>query len=141
MDPLSILVGLHLATLHVPSASYQHDLNPGAYVEVEHVTLGAYRNTIGRTSIYIAGTLDRAPFSLTLGAVSGYQRHVTPAPCPSEGMRGCYRISGLSPGYLAPLIAPSIHHPLGPVELRLTAIPPLRRGDALALHLSVEKAF
>ncbi len=173
---LALTLGVHLASLHVPAHDYQRNINPGLYLRVHEgarlggidlgalqgLTLGAYRNTLGRTSAYLGHTLtlaggpgSAATVDVTLGAVSGYQRRcrswVTwqPDAPGAHGPHGSgvtarteWECLGSSNAVLAPFLAPSLTLPLHPFGLtpRLALIPGAR-NTATAVHLSVEKGF
>lgn len=136
-------MGLHLASVHIPARDYQHNVNPGLYVKADTtwlpVTVGAYRNTLGRNSVYLAGVLERGPFALAVGAVTGYQRKTEAVACQSPYANVCTRSMGVSSGLLALMFAPSVRLPtIGGATPRLSIIPSLGRGTSTVLHLSVE---
>lgn len=159
----AITLGAHVGSVHVPAREYQHNVNPGLYLRVhggpvDGLTLGAYRNTLGRRSVYLAHTSSWATgtaigsVDLTLGVISGYQRrcssirHQIQTPLGPHGSRvttwretTCY---GTSPGALAPLVAPSITLPFAVLSLtpRVTLLVN-PRDHGTALHLSVERGF
>ena len=85
MEPLSILagltIGMHIATVHIPHRDYQNDINPGMYVQHTEtgLTVGAYHNTLRRTSVYVAkvfntGKLFGMQTNVMLGGITGYKR-------------------------------------------------------------------
>lgn len=139
----SLVIGVHLASVHFPQESYQNNINPGWYVKTDSgVTLGVYKNTIRRTSFYLAQTFSHEPFSLTLGVISGYQKKTYMGTCydgnigtPSDPCS-----MGNSPGAIAPLIVPSV---LFWETMRLSLIPgiPGVKNSHNALHLSLEYKF
>lgn len=160
MDELfhGIVIGLHLVSAHVPDDQYMHNSNPGIYFRTESGwTAGVYRNSLQRTSVYGGFTfttdvVEALPLSLTVGAVSGYQRGKAYVECPknvvvtsADGAR-CYRIEGYSSHAVSFLLAPSVSFPaaerwIGAVP-RLSYMPRLGAGNnASVFHLSVEKAF
>lgn len=123
------VVGLHTFSAHYPQERYQNNDNFGAYVRLDNgTTFGAYRNTLGRPSVYLAYTAQAGPFGLTAGVITGYRRR---APCER----------GYSPAYLAPLLAPSIRLPavLGATP-RITLVPPAK-NTVTVTHLSLEWTF
>jgi hypothetical protein len=88
------VVGAHLISLHssptyVSAHDNFHDIDyrtryewvtPGAYVRMANgATAGAYRNSLGKASVYVGWTwqTDDERFALTVGAVSGYRRDFT----------------------------------------------------------------
>lgn len=140
--------GLHLVSLHDEPGL--NNKNPGAYVRFDNgVTLGTFKNSIGRVSFYAGYTIERGPFALTVGAISGYAIKRVEAPCNearanirNEGSR-CYEETGGSHGAVMALVAPSVRGPeiLG-MTPRLTFIPKFdKNASANVLHLSVERKF
>lgn len=146
LDILSgIVIGLHLASVHVPARDAQHNLNPGIYVrdQATGITAGTYRNTLGRQTFYVGETMNAGPFALTIGVASGYQRR--DVPCPAEEARffytTCFDRTGGVKTYLTPLLAPSVRLPaVFGVTPRLTFMPGLA-GRGNVFHLSVEHAL
>jgi len=71
-----VTVGLHLASVHIPSYSYQNNFNPGFYARFDNgVTVGSYYNTLRRASIYAGWTTPEFAYvSVTAGVVTGYQK-------------------------------------------------------------------
>jgi hypothetical protein len=136
------LVGLHLFSDHHPSLPYQNNHNLGAYVEtVEGWTVGGYRNTLDRTSLYAGWTWRPVNhLALTLGGVSGYRKETRAISCPElyrrhkiKAQAGCYETLGWSNHAIAPMVAPSLE--AGPA--RLWYIP--KAGNASSvIHLSVQ---
>ena len=111
------LVGAHLASWHAKPgyewATY------GVYARsCGGATVGALRNSEGRTSVYLAQTWTTADgrWSLTAGGVTGYS---------SAGLN--------------PLLVPSVALPLSRrTEARLSFLPQSHKGGSSALHLSIE---
>lgn len=127
--------GAHLVSHHVGADGF-NNANVGAYVVVDGWTVGAYRNSLYRTSIYAGYQFDWGPFSLTAGVVSGYKREVTE--CTGSRAQTCWRSTGFSRTTLAPMLVPSMH--LGPA--RVWVIPSFGFvRNAGVLHLSVEGKF
>jgi hypothetical protein len=150
-------VGLHLVSIHVPAHKDQHNFNPGVYARFDNgATLGTYHNTLGKQTFYAGYTLERGPFSLTLGAANGYQRHETVTlgemkPCTLEQIvavgGNCKlqsRHADTSPGtkaYLTLMLAPSVRFPdMFGVIPRISYIPGLA-GSSNVFHLSIERAL
>lgn len=115
-------LGLHTVTWHeqhqANDAPY-NGINPGAYALLDNgATLGAYRNSIRRTSVYAGYTLQTPArhFALTVGAITGYDA----AP-------------------VMPLLVASARIPLGErAALRLFAVPrPTPKGSA-AVSAAIE---
>jgi hypothetical protein len=132
----SLILGLHLASYHAQHHDYQNNVNPGAYVECDGWTAGAYRNTLSRTSAYAGYTLRSGPFALSLGAISGYQKRIEAVPCQRGRRTGCTREYGFSDSAFTPMVAPSVT--LGPA--RLWYIPSIGVSSSV-LHLSLQKEF
>lgn len=140
-------MGVHLYSVHAPAKDYQNNENPGLYIRTaEGWTAGVYRNTLRRTSVYAGYTVDYAPFSLTVGAISGYQRkyeRVVAGPngeCDNgTGFRYCTQQTGATRGAITLLLAPSVALPpvLGAVP-RVSYVPGLA-GAANVFHLSLER--
>jgi hypothetical protein len=141
------VIGLHVGTLHMPARPTDHNLNPGLYLKTESgLTLGGYRNSLGRGSVYLAQTWSAGPFSLTLGAVSGYRRRAYDAPCSMqdhgkpEWMLGCKSWDTRVKTWLAPLVAPSVAGPsIAGITPRLTFMPGAGSHKSNGLHLSLER--
>ncbi len=70
---LDWIVGLHLLTAH--AAPGYETLTPGGYaVSPDGYTVGAYRNSEGRGTIYGGYTFYGGRYSATLGLATGYAR-------------------------------------------------------------------
>lgn len=112
-------VGLHLATVHHGNDQLR-TATPGLYWRGDSgVTLGAYRNSYARDSVYGGFTLSHraaafdADLSLTLGAVTGYPaRRVLPLAVPSARI-----------GWLRVAFIPNV----------------LKSQTAVGLHLAIER--
>lgn len=109
-------VGVHIGSHHAPARDYQN-FNPGAYVRFNSgLTVGGYHNSERRTSLYAGYTLERGPFAVTLGAITGYRR-----------------------ANVLPLVVPSVAiGRLGPATMRLAVLPKLESGGATVVHLMAE---
>lgn len=110
------ILGLHLLTAHA-HGGYE-SRTPGIYFrDASCITAGAYRNSVGRLSIYAGCTLERGRFALTLGGVTGYG------------------------GGAMPLVIPSARIDLGGgFFLRAAVVPkPRRDGGSAALHFAIER--
>lgn len=136
------VVGLHLATLHLPARDY-NGVNPGLYIKTENgFTAGVFENSVRRLGVYAGLTIeqDDGPFALTGGLIYGYQRRV--AHCVAVSVMGdphaqvCGTTDG-SPGALAPMLNPSVRFGFA----RLTVIPPWFGAKSVGLHVSVERGF
>lgn len=111
------LIGLHLGTVHLPSTP-PCDLNPGIYVQtVGGATLGVYRNSECRTSVYTGVTFetDDKRWAVTLGAVTGY------------------RVAKV-----VPLVVPSLRIPVTDSVAARASLLLNPMGGASGVHLSVE---
>lgn len=138
-------IGLHLVSAHVPRHDYQHNFNPGIYVLTEDgLTLGVYRNTLNRASVYAGLTIEQGPFALTLGVTTGYQKHWTHVRCTDPSMdkgSGCMEQVGTNNGVLSPFLTPSVRLPaVAGFTPRVSYIPGLG-VNASVVHLSIERGF
>lgn len=134
----AITLGVHLASLHVPRGDFQ-EFNPGVYVVADTYVAGAYRNSLDRPSVYIGKVFTHGPFSLTVGAISGYQRKEYRAPvCPNGnsglGANPCY--AGSNRGAVGLMLAPSV---LLFDHVRITYMPGIHTSSAF--HLSLERTI
>lgn len=115
-------IGLHLHTFHVggdggtPPSLRNTDHTPGLYVRTESgLTAGIARNSLRRTSVYLAQTwtTDDERWSLSLGAITGYRyravygQHVCREGYLSVPEKPCRYDHGKTRAHLRPLIAPS----------------------------------
>lgn len=122
-----VIIGLHLASVHIPARDYQENFNPGIYVVTKTDSVfGVYRNTLDRTSFYFGQNFHKGPFTLTVGATTGYR------------IKGQY---GFSKGPLALMLAPSVQLPeVFGLTPRVSYIPKIGRSNGSSvLHLSIEK--
>jgi hypothetical protein len=147
-----VTIGAHLVSTHIPAQSYQNNFNPGFYLRMNSgLTIGAYYNTLKRSSYYLAWTTPEfAYMSVTMGVVSGYQKklvHVetTKTPCDPESS-GCYHLhttgtwEGSSSGAVTLMLAPSVRLPqvLG-ITPRVSVIPRFGAASSTVVHLSIER--
>jgi len=145
----SVTIGLHTMSVHVPAHDYQNNANFGLHVETQDgIAFGGYHNTIRRTSLYagkrfVFASLPNA--AITIGALSGYQRKVTPKPCEREGYEGCDHKEGFTRGAIGLLVAPSYTLPLGTapdaVKAEFVFMPGLVHGSTSVMHLVLKKTF
>ncbi len=113
----ALAIGLHIGTYHSePLADPKFDaispgvvpfkvagtrprlkaFNPGLYAICDSAVVGAYRNSLGRASVYGAYSLPVGPFDVALGGVTGYDKPVIPLVVPSLRV-GHVRLSLLLP--------------------------------------------
>lgn len=64
--------GAHLATYHFDRSVQRDEINPGAYARCGMTVAGAYRNSWGKGSAYLAATAEWGPIGLSAGVVTGY---------------------------------------------------------------------
>jgi hypothetical protein len=75
--------GLHLVSHHFPARDF-NNINPGVYWRGDAGwTLGAYRNSLERTSAYAGYSWKWRTLALTAGGVTGYADDVQPLLVPS----------------------------------------------------------
>lgn len=81
----ALTIGAHIGTWHEQDG--MNDRNPGLYLEHNGYTIGGYRNSINRDSYYAGYTISTqhrfGEFSLTMGAVTGYEKDPMPMIAPS----------------------------------------------------------
>lgn len=133
--------GLHIASVHVPQRG-ERDINPGLYWRSDDgITLGGYRNSLGRASVYAGLTIESGPWALTAGVLYGYQAQ-TSCTRSAEWYGGFIAHCDTGPGSstkFVPLFAPSVRLPgAWGWSPRLILMPPYR-GSATAINLSIEK--
>jgi hypothetical protein len=116
-------VGLHLVSAHQHGGL--NGINPGIYARFDNgLTVGTYRNSYGRQSVYAADTFETDQVhgfsaALTVGAITGY-----PA------------------AKVMPMLAPSVAYHFGADAVRLALVPkPPSHGSSAALHLMIEHVF
>lgn len=138
--------GVHLASTHIPARPEYNNVNPGLYLRTaEGLTLGAYRNSYRRTSVYAGWTFERGPFAFTVGATTGYRKRSWDQPCPDGGgtssIQTCRITEGETNGYLAPILSPSVRLPaVAGFTPRLSYVPSIGAGSSV-FHLSIEKEW
>lgn len=68
-------VGLHVASVHVPSRDGYNNANVGAFYRHDNgLMAGVYHNSLGRTSVYGAYQFPVGPIDIAVGMVSGYKQ-------------------------------------------------------------------
>lgn len=120
----ALTIGAHLHTFHIgrdsaPPSLRVNDSTPGLYLRTESgLTAGIARNSLRRTSVYLAQTwsTDDGRWSLSAGVITGYKnrkvygQHVCAAGRehrPDLDAPCSYR-HGKTNAHLRPLIAPSV---------------------------------
>lgn len=114
--------GQHIGSQHWPSRDY-NNVNPGLYYRSDtNWTVGAYRNSYRRLSVYAGKT-----FATDLPG--GFEAAVTVA-----------AISGYEESKL--MVAPSLASPkIDGWRVRFVGLPRLRKDNAAVLHLMIEREF
>jgi len=146
--PAPAVIGLHLRSVHhddgkAPDGSYGwNNNNIGAYARWSNgLTVGAFRNSLYRTSAYVGWTVtDSADrFGLTLAAMSGYDR-LTDGAGDYQAVRcdkanGCRTVS--LKRVILPVLVPSVRVGITDrLGVRISAmVPP---GQPAAVHFSLE---
>jgi len=123
----STTLGIHTFSYH-NSGNY-NDITPGLYLERNHYVIGAYHNSIRKTSLYAAYTWEwPLPANPVVNAVAF-----------TGGLVTGYRHRGYNSD-IAPLAVTSLRHDLDNRQaLRLSILPMHKRSAAtFALHLSYE---
>jgi hypothetical protein len=135
------VIGMHIGSVHVPASDHLQNVNPGLYVRAESgATVGFYRNSHGRHSVYAGWTFERGPFALTVGGITGYQRRdvVCTGDRLAKGFTRCW--DGDSSGPIGPLVAPSVRLPeFAGLTPRLTFMPKLAAKGHAVFHLTIER--
>ena len=120
----SLLVGLHLYTHHLGQHKYVlENENPGIYLTCDEYTVGALRNSVERPLVYGLRTwpLGGSAFSISAGLGYGTYTDVN-----------CLPVRMWVPMAL-------ISYKAGPV--RISLLPPQRKGNATGIHFSLETKF
>jgi hypothetical protein len=117
-------VFVHVGSVH--SAPGYNNVNPGlGYARPDGRSVGVYRNSYRRTTVYAAQTYetraDRFTAGVVLGAGTGYQK------------QGRWPVSPLIAGTASARVAPG-------TRVRLLYVPPTGKAAA-ALHLTVGYVF
>ena len=149
----AVSIGLHIASQHVPEYEYHEQKNVGMYVQADRVLVGAYRNSLGRDSIYAAYAHPLGHgFELLAGAASGYMKkchsvYTTETTVEKMGSTlittvsttGMEFCSGHGRGYLVPVAGLTYTAPfkvLG-ASPRVWAVPGTK-DSASVVHLSLQ---
>jgi hypothetical protein len=86
-------IGIHIASLHDQQGF--NNFNPGAYVVADSgATIGFYKNSVNKTSVYAGQTFR--PFGtllITAGVVSGYRNSLSPFVIPSVDIGSGFRVA------------------------------------------------
>lgn len=137
-------IGVHTLTHHIDSHTGLNERNIGLYLRSDNWTVGGYRNSYRRTTLYAGYVLDYGPFSVTLGAATGYQRKWRD--CTAEEVQAtgfvdeCRKPDTKVKTALMPVIAPSVALPIGDGwKARLTVVP--EEYKPALVHLSFERQF
>lgn len=146
--PAPAVIGLHLRSVHRDDGKGQdgaigwNNRNLGAYARWSNgLTVGAFRNSLYRTSVYVGWTVsdDADRFALTLAAMSGYDK-LTDGPGDHQAVRcdathGCRTVNLKS--VVLPVLVPSVRLGLTDrLSARISAIVP--PGQPVAIHFSLE---
>jgi hypothetical protein len=133
-----LVVGLHLASHHFPDDEGYNNVNVGAYARFDNgLTIGGYRNSIRRNSFYAGYTQALpGPFSVTVGAISGYKLKQ------GKGHKVGSTSEGHTRGALGLLLAPSIALPsiMGVTPRIIYSPGHLVKADD-SFNLSIESSF
>lgn len=156
---LPTTVGLHLQSVHLGDQGRAwNNANRGLYARWSNgLTVGAVRNSLDRTGVYVGWTGERTlghvaglPVSaaITLGASTGYDRLVQDdfAGQPGAGQHTDVRCDAagrcrtvLLRDVVTPLLVPSVAMHISPrAAVRLSFIPKVGADADHALHLSIE---
>lgn len=145
----AVTLGVHLASVHMVKEGDQNNFNPGLYVKLDSgITLGAYHNTLRRTSVYLGWTgeheLGYGSVGVVVGIVNGYKQKVWYDSCNIDGRDAfCRYYSGDSKKDVVPMAVVSYKFPqIGEsgISPRISYIPQAGKNGAV-LHLSLEKKF
>lgn len=152
--PLSVMaqtIGLDTVSFHYPDKAYFNNANPGLYYRTASgIQVGAYHNTLDRTTFYAAKLWDiRYGFGLVAGLGTGYQKkyeQVDPEKGPNDCGDGtrppCYANRGRSRGAISPILALTwASPPVFGVSARVTAMPGFFTGASSVAHLALEYAL
>jgi hypothetical protein len=153
--PSEAIVGVHLASRHVPQQEGQNNANTGLYVRYNNFQIGGYRNTLKRDTIYAGYTLKAGQFDLMLALASGYNRKCSQEVTPisqgnihknyqgvTEKGGTMYLISEECSGYgkykLAPIVTISYALPEVAGTIPRVSFVPGTGLSSSVVHLSVE---
>lgn len=116
-------LGAHVASVHVPALKNQNNFNPGAYVVAPNgVTVGAYHNTMRKTSVYVGYLAHFKYADVLVGGVTGYKKELGRAVMPLVAVSHAFdEVLGWHP--------------------RVTYIPKATPKATHLLHLSLEINF
>jgi hypothetical protein len=127
-------VGAHLVSVHIPGNLGRNNTNTGlSYRHDSGAMVGFFRNSINRTSVYVAYQLSVGPVDVALGATTGYKEQCRVT---ETGRTFC---SGYSPKHWTPLVVPSYALPAVSGFVPRLSIVPGRQSTAL--HLSIERSL
>lgn len=87
-------IGLHIASHHAPAKNY-NNANPGIYYRSnEGWTIGGYRNSLRKNSVYAGYTWKFGVLDVTTAGVTGYFNTVQPLLVPSISL---FTYKGITP--------------------------------------------
>jgi len=87
-------IGLHIGSHHIPAKTY-NNTNPGLYYRTdEGWTIGAYRNSLRKNSVYAGYTWKFGALDVTTAGVTGYFHKVQPLLVPSLSL---FTYQGVTP--------------------------------------------
>lgn len=149
----SMIIGIHLGSIHVPQRD-QNNVNPGIYFQTESNWIGGvYYNSLKRTSVYFGKAFEHRvePFTLgiIIGGVTGYEDKGDRTTCWTEERIGPHDLKrqqmycqtthdkGWASHKIMPMGAPYIKFQ----PFKLTIIPAVSGKHSTVLHLSIEKQY
>lgn len=98
-------MGLHTVSIHAPDNGKVNNVNPGGFVSFDNcATVGFYRNSLRRMSVYAGCTMERGLMGVTIGAVTGYDKehgghsNAPVAPLLALHLRSPAAVLGATPG-------------------------------------------
>jgi hypothetical protein len=135
-------LGAHVASAHSDMDPWTRNDNPGLYIRhASGVQVGAYRNSLGRNTVYGALSYAVGPIDVSAGVASGYQRQWQTWDT-ADGRRFAQFV-GSSNAALTPFatLSTAFNVPGLPVAPRLTWMPKIGAIPQHVLHLSIEARF
>lgn len=122
-----VTLGLHLMSRHVPAEEGLNEINPGIYAKAENgLTLGIYKNSLRKKTLYFGETFEQGGFGLTVGLM-----HAERPACDYQGRRFIeHNPSWRGFGIISYRFS----------FVRLSLLPPSGQIPAV-VHLSIEREF